>query len=150
MIRFERARFADVEAEIAPLWEANWREVSPDQERVPLDPDWAKYRALDLGGFLEVTTARRSGVLVGYSISTVDGHLHHRSTLFAMQDLRYLRPDCRGGRTAMRMSQAHEVQLRARGVAVMLTAVAEGADRDGRLLRRLGWAPAETIYSKGL
>ena len=150
MIRFERARFAEIEAEIAPLWAAHWAEIGQDRDRVPLDPDLAKYRALDTLGMLEITAARRDGALVGYLFSVVDTHLHYRSTLFAAQDLRYLAPACRGGRTALRLGEAHERQLRARGVVKMVAGVKRAADRDGRLFEAMGWRPAETLYVKAL
>ena len=150
MIRFERARFADVEAEIAPLWAAHWAEIGQDRERVPLDPDLVKYRALDTLGMLEITAARRGSDLVGYVFSVVDTHLHYRSTLFAAQDLRYLAPACRGGRTALRLGQAHEAQLRARGVVKAFTNVKRAHDRDGQLFEHMGWKPVEILYTKVL
>ena len=150
MIRFDRATFAEIEAEIAPLWAAHWAEIGQDRDRVPLDPDLAKYRALDAGGFLEITAARRDGALVGYVFSVVDTHLHYRSTLCAGQDLRYLRTDCRGGRTALRLAEAHEAQLRARGVVKAFANVKRAHDRDGRLFEHLGWTPSETLFTKVL
>ncbi len=149
-ISFERARFADIEAEIAPLWADHWQEIGQDREAVPLDPDCMKYRSLDAGGHLEITTARRAGALVGYVFSLVDFHLHYRSTLFAGQDLRYLAPCCRGGRTALRMGQAHEAQLRARGVVKAFANVKRTHDRDGQLFEHMGWRAVETLYVKVL
>lgn len=150
MIAFSAERFAALVPEIMPLWEAHWLEIGQDRDRVPLDPDWEKYGRLDELGMLEITAARRDGALVGYVFSAVDTGLHYRTTLFAQQDLRYLRPDCRGGRTALRMAQAHEAQLRARGVVKMIGNVKRHHDRDGRLFRFLGWRAAETLFVKAL
>ena len=150
MIIFAREPFPALAGEIMPLWEAHWREIGQDRERVLLDPDWDKYGRLDALGMLEITAARRGGALVGYLFSVVDTHLHYRSTIFAAQDLRYLRPDCRGGRTALRLAEAHEAQLRARGVVKAIGNVKLASDRDGRLFDHLGWRPAETLYVKAL
>ena len=148
-ISFERARFASIEAEIAPLWAAHWREIGEDRDRVPLDPDIEKYRALDTLGLLEITATRRGPDLVGYLFSVVDTHLHYHSTLFAAQDLRYLRPDCRGGRTALRMGEAHEAQLRARGVVKAFANVKQIHDRDGQLFEHMGVASRRNPLCKG-
>lgn len=141
--------FEDIRDEIEPLWLLHWQEIGQDKDRVPLDPDWGRYAALDASGHLAVVTVRKGGVLIGYAFALVDTHLHYRSTLFASLDLYYLLPAHRGGRTALRLFQALEAELAARGVVKAVGNTKLAADQ-GRLFQHLGWRETERLFVKTL
>jgi hypothetical protein len=149
MIAIARETFGTIRDDLMPLWQRHYDEVAEDKEVVPLDPDWEKYAVLALRGSLAVVTARRDGAIVGYVFAVVDTHLHYRSTRFAMLDLYYLRPDCRGGRTFVRMLIEMQTMLRQVGVVKVIGNTKLAHDQ-GRVFRALGWREAERIFVKVL
>ena len=100
-------------------------------------------------GSLAIVTARRADELVGYVFAVVDTHLHYRSTRFAMLDLYYLRPDCRGGRTFLRMLCEMQAMLMQAGVVKVIGNTKLAHDQ-GRVFEALGWREAERIFVKVL
>ena len=142
-------RFADVRDEIGALWLLHWQEIGQDKDVIPLDPDWDRYAALDASGHLAIVTVRKGGALIGYAFAIVDTHLHYRSTLFAALDLYFILPAHRGGRTALRLFQVLEAELKARGV-VKAVGNTKLAHDQGRLFAFLGWREAERLYVKTL
>lgn len=149
MITFQQEAFSDIRDEIWPLWQLHYDEIAEDKERVPLDPDWQKYERLDLCGNLLIITARRDDELIGYVFTFIDTHLHYRTTIFGQFDLYYLRPDARGGRTALRMFQAVEQRLAEMG-AVKVFGNTKLAHDHSRLFRAMGWREAERLFVKAL
>jgi hypothetical protein len=147
MITFQQEPWSAIRDEIWPLWQSHYAEIAEDQERVPLDPDWDKYDALAAMDKLSITTARRGSDLVGYQFYVVDTHIHYRTTLFAASDLYFVHPNCRGGRTAMRLFKAAEAALALQGVVKVISNTKLAHDQ-GRLLRALGWREAERLFVK--
>lgn len=146
-VMFAVERFSAIRHELMPLWQAHYDEIAEDKGAIPLDPDWPKYLHFDAGGFLVIITARKAGALIGYAFAVLDTHLHYRSTLFAMLDLYYLKPEHRGGRTALRLFEALEAALVARGV-VKVAGNTKLAHDQGRIFHHLGWREAERLYVK--
>lgn len=143
--------------EMLPLARAHWLEVALNQADVPLDMDWDAYAALERTGHLHVVTARRGGVLVGYLVAVVRASLHNRSTVFAMFDLYYLKPEERSGWRGVGLFRAAERSLRARGVSVLhagtkvhVSALSGKSLDIGRMLEFLGWGLHERLYRKVL
>lgn len=140
-------RWRDLRAEMMPMLVRHWREVALNHADVPLDIDEARYRSLDEGGALHILTARRNGLLIGYHVAIVSGHLHYASTLHGITDVYWLAPECRHGVTAMRMFQNVERELKAIGVRKLFTATKLHMDQ-GPLFERLGYRPVERLYAK--
>lgn len=147
MIVFARESFTEIRNEICPLWEAHFSEVCRDQDAVPLDVDEATYTAMEVREELVVITARRLGDLVGYAFIIVGKHIHHRSTTVAQTDMYYLRPDCRGGRTALRFFRAVEREAASAGAVRFVIETLAGRNHT-RLLRHLGYEPNEIMMHK--
>ncbi len=135
--------------EVGPLLRAHWVEIAhyPD---IPLDPDFNSYRALEAQGNLRVFTARDAlaGMeLVGYACFIVRANIHYRTSLQAVQDVLYIRPDRRGfGRDFISWC---DEELRKDGVQVVYHHVKLAHDW-GRLLERLGYERIETIWGRRL
>lgn len=133
--------------EARELFVRHWREVALNHADVPLDIDHARYDALaDVGG-LHVLTVRRDGLLIGYHVAIVSGHLHYASTLHGITDVYWIAPECRHGITAMRLFQAVERELKKLGVRKLFTATKLHMDQ-GPLFERLGYKPVERLYAK--
>jgi hypothetical protein len=144
---FQQEPWAALREEIWPLWQLHYVEIAEDKERIPLDPDWDKYDRLAEGGHLQIITARRDSALIGYVFAVVDTHLHYRTTLVAQFDLYWLRPKCRGGRTAWRMFEAMDQHLASLGV-VKAFGNTKLAHDQGRLFEAMGWREAERLFVK--
>ena len=129
------------------MFSRHWREIALNHDEVPLDIDWARYADLHEKGALHVVTARREGRLIGYHIAIITTHLHYRSTLHGITDVYYIVPECRHGVTGMRLFQAVERELKARGVRKLFTATKLHLDQ-GPLFERMGYRPVERLYAK--
>lgn len=140
-------RWSDVKRQMLPLLKRHWREVALNHKDVPLDIDHEKYDALDECKMLHILTVRRQGLLIGYHVAIVSGHLHYKSTLHGITDVYYIAPECRHGVTGMRMFQAVERELKALGVKKLFTATKLHLDQ-GPLFERLGYKPVERLYAK--
>ena len=144
---YQTEPWATFKHEAAPLFVRHWREIALNHAEVPLDIDHERYNGLAAAGALHVLTARRNGLLIGYHIAIVSGHLHYASTLHGITDVYWIAPECRHGVTGMRMFQAVERELQKLGVRKLLTATKLHLDQ-GPLLERLGYRPIERMYSK--
>jgi N-acetylglutamate synthase-like GNAT family acetyltransferase len=140
-------RWKHLRGEMLPLLVRHWREIALNHADVPLEIDEAKYAELDEIGALHIVTARRNGLLIGYHVAIVSGHLHYKSTLHGITDVYWLAPECRHGVTAMRLFQAVERELKAVGVRKLFTATKLHLDQ-GPLFERLGYRPVERLYAK--
>ena len=139
--------------DVQPLWLQHWREVGLDHGAVPLDPDMAKYQAYADAGILFILTVRTvpDAELVGYLTAILVGHLHYKSTLYAIGDLFYLAPACRRGFAGVRLFREAERHFRRLGVkkVQMGTKLHDGLDVS-RLLERLGYRHTDKLYCKVL
>ena len=82
--------------EVKPLLEKHWEEVSsyPD---IPLDPDYEVYLQIQRTGHIRAFSARDgNGVLVGYSVFFIRNNSHYRKTIYALNDIIFIKKECRG------------------------------------------------------
>lgn len=133
--------------EAAQLFKRHWREIALNHAEVPLDIDHERYDALAEAGALHIVTARKGGLLIGYHLAIVSGHLHYKSTLHGITDIYYVVPECRHGTLAIRLFQAVERELKKVGVRKLFTATKLHLDQ-GRLFEHLGYKPVERLYAK--
>lgn len=140
-------RWRDLKAEMLPLLTRHWREIALNHQDVPLDIDHERYDNLDECGGLHIVTVRQDGVLIGYHVAIVSGHLHYKSTLHGITDVYWIAPERRHGVTGMRMFQAVERELKALGVRKLFTATKLHLDQ-GALFEHLGYRPVERVYAK--
>lgn len=139
-----------IRAEMIPVWRKHNAEIAADDDKSDLDPDWQKFDQLAAKGEDHWITVRHHGVIVGYAFVIVTTHLHRRRKLCAFYDLYWLDPDYRKGTGAgARLLAFAEETLRARGAkkSYIGTKVWKNI---GPLLRRMGYAETEVIYSKAL
>ncbi len=139
--------WSSFKVEARELFVRHWREIALNHAEVPLDIDYERYDEMAARGAVHVLTARRNGLLIGYHVAFIAGHMHYRSTLHAVTDVYWIAPECRHGVTAMRLLQAVERELKRRGVRKLFTATKLHLDQ-GPLFERLGYRPVERMYAK--
>lgn len=147
MITYQVEPWPDVVDALRPLWHAHWLEVGSDHDLVPLDVDEGAYLHLHRIGELSVLTVRRDGEIVGYHISIVRPHIRYRTTLVAITDVYYVRPDARRGMVGVNIFREAEKALVQRGVRKLFTGTKKSLDMSP-ILERLGYREAETVHTK--
>lgn len=145
--KFAWERFSDIAREFPPLFERHWREIALNQDKIKLDPLWDTYFKLDLAGVLRVLTVRSKGALIGYHFVLVLPHLHYAGTLVGETDMFWLDPAYRGGLTGYRLLRMVRDDLKAEGVKWHKMAIKRHKPLTA-LMKRLGYTPIETVYSK--
>jgi len=126
----------------------NWRETALDHSKIPLDPDFSIYAKADKAGTLHVTAARNDeGELVGYFVLFCVPHPHYRSTIFAMMDAYFLRPEYRKGAAGLRMFSETEKLLKGRGVVEIIANTKVHHDMS-KLFARLKWRLTAYTFTK--
>lgn len=139
--------------ELQPLLEKHWREIANYQSVIPLAVNWDVYRQADAGGKLAVLVAREGDIMIGYSVFMLVRGAHYRSSLFAMNDVIYVLPEYRHGRTGLALIKESEKLLRAKGCVKISWHVKErNADGTtnplGAILRKLGYDVEEICMGK--
>lgn len=138
--------FERTSEELAAVLPGHYRELALNQDKVPLDPDWQKYFAIEREGGLLFVAGREHGELVAYFIGFVRTHIHYKTTLGLMMDIFYVLPEHRGDGTGFKLFRFVEEQARARGVKSMV--VGSKLHKDASwLFERLGYTPIETFFS---
>jgi mannose-6-phosphate isomerase-like protein (cupin superfamily)/L-amino acid N-acyltransferase YncA len=140
--------FADCWDEMKELFRGHYEEIAFYKD-IELEPDEPAYVRLAEAGLLRVFTVRDAGALVGYVMFIVRWNPHYRSSLIAMQDVLYLKPEYRRGRTGITLIRVAETRLRAEGVQVVYHHV-KRTNRVGELLERLGYELVDQLYAKRL
>lgn len=146
-ILFQVEKWRDTLPEMEPILVKHWHEIALGHDKVPLDIGRDKYQAMCDAGVLHIVTARDDGVLVGYHIAIISGHLHYIGTLHAITDVYFVLPEYRKGFTGIRLFKFVEVVMRSLGVKKLVTGTKLHLDI-GRVLQRLGYAATETVYTK--
>lgn len=147
VLDFRHEAFSDAIEEARPLLVEHWREIAADQDTVPLEPDWQKYRVLEQAGLLNVTTARDGGRLVGYACYVVGSNLHYKSLIVAEVDIFFLRREYRQGWAGVSLLREAERHLAAAGARRIVNRFKTNHDL-GPVFRRLGYRPIEHVYVK--
>lgn len=135
-----------------PLLKEHWGEVGSCPQHHALNVDTALYEAIERVGALHITAARQQakgglGGLVGYAVYFVQTYPHVRELCMAQSDALYLRPAFRQGFTGLRLLQAAEQALFAKGVRNIMQTCTVKKDF-GALLRRMGYVNTENVYRK--
>lgn len=147
MLTYKIEKFNAFEDEVYPLWKDHWEEVATNKDKIPLDPDFNGYRYLQKAGSLLCVTCRDNGNLVGYSFMFVFPHIHYKSTLTAMNDILYLKPEYRKGFAGVRLIKLSEEACRSRGVKKIAWHI-KTDHNFGKIMERLGYNLFEVNYGK--
>lgn len=131
--------------EAVPLTIDHWIEVG--RKDVRLTPQYEDYPIWYEKGLLKLFTARVAGALVGYAVFFLRKHQHYGDDVWAIQDLMFLKKECREGLAGYKFVKFCDRALEEAGVSVIHVAV--NKDRDyGDLLERIGYRVTEIGFSR--
>lgn len=150
MITFTFEAFSSVYAELYPLLEKHYGEISTHRDYgVPLAPQIDAYKRREQDGSLLMVIGREKGVIIAYFVCFIAPALHYASCLTCSPDIFFVSPEYRNGRTGVRMFKFLENELKRRGV--QRWAVGSKTEHDASaLFKYLGFYPVETTYEKWL
>lgn len=147
MTSYQKESLCDVIAEVEPLLELHYRELTLNRDVVKLNPDWSRYSELEHAGAFHVFTARDGCRLIGYSAFFLGPHLHYKDLVVANNDVLYLHPDARSGMAGIRLIKTSEAGMKALGAA-KITWHAKHSNDLQQILARLGYTDEEVIMGK--
>ena len=147
MITYQVETLDECLDDIQPLLEAHYQEICSHPDLLVLDPNYDKYRDLERLGVLRICTARHGDELIGYFISLITPHLHYQQTTYAFNDILYLDPAHRGGRTGYQLFEAAIRDLKGGGVDVVVVHM-KTAHPFRPLLARMGFQLTEENWEK--
>ncbi|KVK75954.1 hypothetical protein WS90_25255 [Burkholderia cepacia] len=149
-LEYRHEDFDTVWPDIEAMLPLHWDEISggmrPDRPGVALLA-CEHYRQVAHDGRLCIVTARSTGTLAGYYVSTISQAPLWRERR-AYTDFFYLHPACRGGFEGQRLILAAENALRSLGARLIITGTAD--TELGGALEYLGYRPLERVYGKRL
>jgi len=139
--------YTDVVEDLKPLFEKHWEEVAICKEKIKLNPDYAKYKAMQGTGMLAMFTARDEGRLVGYSVFFMMPHMHYQDHTFAMNDIIFLLPEYRDTMIGAELVTFAEAQLKTVGVSY-ISYHFKAHLPFGKGFKFLGYDHAENMFGK--
>jgi GNAT superfamily N-acetyltransferase len=149
LITVQVEKWSDVKDEFPPLLLDHWVEIARNKDIVPLAFDWELYAAAEKLGKLHVVTARDDKKLIGYNLHFVSPHPHYKTTLFAQNDIIYLKPEYRGSGAGKELIRIADEKLKALGVKIAYLHIKTEHDFSS-LARREGYVEIEKIYERVL
>ena len=131
------------------LLEDNWQDVAKNKRLMVLSPDREKYLMLEANNQLICIAAKIDGILVGYSVSILQYHLHYSKLFYCNNDVIYLHSNHRDNPLGLRLIKRTEQLAKERGAKLMLWHAKENTSLD-KLLRRMKCNVQDIIHSKEL
>jgi GNAT superfamily N-acetyltransferase len=148
MITYEIGNAKESFKEIILLFQDHYEEISllKDYE---LKPDYGLYFKVEDRNFLELILCKDEGKIVGYIVFFVSKHLHYIDCLLATEDIYYLKPEYRKGRTAIKMFKFAEQYLKSKNVNMIKYSTKVHSDNSS-LFEYLGFSFTEKVFTKML
>lgn len=147
-VKYQRERLASVKDDILPLLKQDWDEIQHDKDKIPLDPNWELYQAVEDATVLRIYTARtQEDKLVGYIVFILTPSMHSRSLTLAVCDILFLTKSRRKGMTGVRLMRFAEQEMIAEGVRWFQITTTESHPIDP-VMKRLGYRKTETRHEK--
>jgi len=91
-IQFSEEKIKDTIEELKPLLEAHYKEVHLFPDKIPFNPDYDTYLAMEEAGVINLITVRDEGKLIGYTVAFLYPNLHYQDHVYAVNDIIYLDP----------------------------------------------------------
>lgn len=147
---FQVERWENALPEMESMFEAHYRELALDQDRVALAPNVEMYKDADRRGLMHLATVRDDGKLVGYFISAVLPHLHYKDAgPMSQADAYFVLPEYRRGGCGAKFLMFVEESLKNRGVTKMYVSTKIHSDHS-LLFEKLGFRATDTVFTKML
>lgn len=100
---------------ITKLFDEHYNEVEILKD-LQLNPDYYIYFEADKKNLVKVVLCEDNNELIGYIVFFVGPNLHYKDCLLATEDIYYLKPEYRKGRTGIKMFQFAEKYLKSIGI----------------------------------
>lgn len=149
MIDLKQELLCEAVEEMQPLLELHYQELTCHKDQIKLEPDWKRYAELEQQGVFVLFTAREHGHLVGYSAFFLTPHIHYAQTRVAINDVLFLHPDHRKGRTGIKLIRHSEQALKAMGMQKITWHIKFSHDWR-TILHRMGYLDEEVSVGKML
>lgn len=151
-VSYQSEPFSGVIREALPLLRRHWQEVALYHDRIPLEPDFDYYYAMERMGRVALITARSHGTLVGYMMQVVGPGVHYLKTLWSNNVVLWVDPAFRG-RIGLALLIKMEEHLRSRGVTLFEIESKIYKEDDvhlGRILDHRGFRRVAVVHHKVL
>ena len=109
-VRYLNADFMSFLPDLKKLIEANYEELCVTKD-FPLIPDYEVYERVAKSGNITCIVCMDDDEVVGYAIFLIQPHLHYKTCLTAFEDIYYLKPEYRKGRTGIKMFKFAEEEF---------------------------------------
>ena len=139
-------RLSDELGTLKTMFPEHWAELALDQDKVPLDPDYARYLAMEADGQVLFVAMRAAGEIVGYFVGFVRPHIHYRTCLTLAMDIFWVKPKYRKGSAGLRLFKFVRQVAKQRGVQRIVVGSKLKADASV-LFERLGYVEIERYFS---
>jgi len=149
MAVFAIEKFASAYPEAQDLLKLHWEEIAPYRDLLTLNPNVATYEAHEAKEGICVITAREAGKIIGYIVMLIHPHLHYKHVLMATDDIHFIHPDYRKGRTGLQLLTFAEREMKKRGVKLMALRTKVNSNH-GVLFEHLGYNAQDVVYTKRL
>ena len=152
MITINAESYFDCIEEIKPLLYEMHVEVEGLAEEIPLDPDYARYEFMDENGLLRIHIVREQTMgMIGFMVSMVGPHAHHKDVVYSMADLFYVMPEYREGSTvAPDLIKFAQKDLKDNMDVKVMVIGMKIKHEFRRLLQYCGFGPTEELWEKVL
>lgn len=149
MIRFQSEDVHSFLRDGEKIFPLHFKELALNQEKIPLDMDFALYRDLYRKQLLHIVTARTEKEMVGYHLAIVVTHHPHNASAgpYATTDMFYILPEHRKGGTGAKLLIAAEVALTKLGVKRMAISTKLHSSQQ-KLFEALGWTATDLVFHK--
>jgi GNAT superfamily N-acetyltransferase len=148
MITYEIGNAKECFDEISRLFQDHYSEISLLKE-YDLRPDYAKYFSIHQQENLKVILCKDEEKIIGYIVFFIGKHLHYIDCLLASEDIYYLKPEYRKGRTGIKMFKYAEQYLKSIDVKMIRYGTKVHSDNSA-LFEYLGYSLTEKVYTKML
>ena len=145
VVKYQQEFLSQIKDEMEPLIAKDWDEVG--QDHIPLDVDWEAYFDLEESGVLQLFTARKEGLLVGYFLTMTVKSLQSRNHFFVTNDAIYVDPEHRG--VGKGLFQFVENCLKEDGHTNLIVTTTEKFPIDS-MMYKMGYKRIETRFEKVL
>ena len=145
-IRYINAEPFSFLKDLETLFPAHYEELCVTKD-FPLMPDYDAYKRLADAGQVVCIVCMDDDEVVGYIVFLVQPHLHYKTCLTAFEDIYYLKPEYRKGRTGIKMFKYAEEVLKSVNVNRIIMHTKVHLD-NSRLFEYLGYKNSDKLFTK--
>jgi hypothetical protein len=131
---------------LEPMFPDHYEELCVTKE-FPLEPDYEAYKRIADAGQLVCIVCMNGMEVIGYIVFIVQPHLHYKSCLTAFEDIYYLKPEYRKGRTGIKMFKFAEDVLKSVKVNRIIMHTKTHMD-NSKLFEYLGYKNSDKLFTK--